>query len=198
MFNPTSIIETVGLLGVFIIVFCESGIFFGFFLPGDTLLFTAGIFAAGGYFSLPLLIAGSIVACILGDNVGYLTGKKMGRGLFEKDASFFFNKKRVYDAEHFYQRHGAVTIIVARFIPVVRTFAPIVAGVAQMHYRTFFVFNIIGGVLWATLIPLVGYYFGGLIPNIETYIFPILLVVLAISFLPFLLKLAHHIWIRNR
>ncbi len=185
MLDPATLIKTIGLLGISLIIFAESGLFFGFFLPGDTLLFAAGIFALEGYFPITLLIGVCVLAAILGDNVGYWTGNTMGRGLFERDASFFFNKNRIYDAERFYNKHGSVTIIAARFIPVIRTFAPIVAGVARMRYKTFFIFNVLGAMMWATLLPLMGYYFGSIIPNPDKLLFPILAFVIFISFAPF-------------
>ncbi len=184
MLDPVTLIKTIGLLGISLMIFAESGLFFGFFLPGDTLLFSAGIFASLGYFPISILIGVCIVAAIVGDNVGYWTGITMGRSLFERDTSFFFNKNRIYDAERFYKKHGSITIIAARFIPVIRTFAPIVAGVAKMRYKTFFLYNVVGGILWATLVPLMGYYLGSVLPNPDKLLFPILIFVLFISFLP--------------
>jgi len=192
MLDPILIIKTAGLLGIFLIVFSESGLFFGFFLPGDTLLFAAGIFAFQGLFPLTLLIGIIAIAAILGGNVGYWSGKSMGRKLFERDASFFFNKNRVYDVEKFYQKHGPITIIVSRFIPLLRTFSPIVAGVGLMKYKTFALYNIIGGLLWAITIPMLGYYFGRLIPNPDQFVLPVAILVLGVSFLPFFVKLVHH------
>jgi membrane-associated protein len=192
MFDPNIIIKTAGLVGIALAVFAESGLFFGFFLPGDTLLFAAGIFASQGVFSLSVLIIICAISAILGDTVGYWTGKKVGKAFFERETSLFFSKKRIYQAEHFYQKHGSATIILARFIPIIRTFAPIVAGVAKMHYKTFALYNTIGGILWAVLIPTLGYYFGGLIPNIDQYIMIILFLVIGFSFLPFVIKLIHH------
>lgn len=192
MFDPNLIIKTAGLVGISLIVFAESGLFFGFFLPGDTLLFAAGIFASQGVFPIETLILICAVSAILGDTVGYWTGKKVGKAFFEKETSIFFSRKRIYQAEHFYQKHGSATIILARFIPIIRTFAPIVAGVAKMHYKTFALYNTIGGILWSVSIPLLGYYFGGLIPNPDRFILPILLMVIGFSFLPFIFKLIHH------
>jgi membrane-associated protein len=184
MLDPVTLVKTIGLLGISLIIFAESGLFFGFFLPGDTLLFAAGIFASQGYFPIALLIIVCSIAAIIGDNVGYWTGSTMGRGLFERETSFFFNKNRIHDAERFYNKHGSITIIAARFIPVIRTFAPIVAGVAKMRYKTFFAYNVIGGVLWATLVPLMGYYLATLIPNPDALLAPIVACVILISFLP--------------
>jgi membrane-associated protein len=198
MLDPTVIIKAAGLIGIFLIVFAESGLFFGFFLPGDTLLFAAGIFASQGLFSISVLIGICTIAAVLGDTVGYWMGKKMGRKLFEKDATFFFNKKRVLEAEHFYRKYGSVTIIIARFIPIIRTFAPIVAGVAGMQYRTFVTYNVIGGIVWCVTLPLLGYYLGSMIPNPDTFLLPILFLVLAFSFLPLAVKFAHHLITRKR
>jgi membrane-associated protein len=193
MFDPITIIKTIGLLGVFLAICVESGVFFGFFLPGDTLLFASGIFASQGLFPLAVVIAGCAVAAIIGDNIGYWTGKKMGRKLFEKSETLFFNKKRITDAEHFYERYGSITIIMARFVPIMRTFAPIIAGIGLMKYKTFFTYNIIGGVLWATIVPMLGYFLGSLIPNPDHYILPVVLFVLFISFAPVLGKVVHHV-----
>jgi len=198
LLDPIVIIKTVGLLGVFLAVCLESGVFFGFFLPGDTLLFAAGIFASQGFFLLPVVIIGCAIAAIIGDSIGYWTGKKMGRSLFEKNASFFFNKNRVDDAEHFYHKYGAVTIIIARFIPVIRTFAPIVAGVGRMQYKTFVAYNIIGGVLWATFVPILGFYLGSMIPNPDKYLLPVVLLVFFFSFVPVLMKVVFNTLTRKR
>ena len=192
MLDPNLIIKTAGLLGIFLIVFSESGMPFGFFLPGDTLLFAAGIFAFQGLFPIGLVITVIFAAGILGGNVGYWIGKNMGRKLFEREASFIFNKKRILDVENFYKKYGPVTVIFARFIPFLRTFSPIVAGVGVMHYKTFFLYNIVGSIIWATTMPTLGYYFGRLIPNPDQYVLPVAILVLAVSFLPFLIKLGYH------
>ena len=192
MLNTITIIQTLGLVGIFLIIFTESGLFFGFFLPGDSLLFTAGIFAFKGFFSLSTLMILCAVAAILGDSVGYWTGKNMGRRLFERDAGFFFKKKRIYDAEHFYKKHGKYAIIIARFIPIIRTFAPIVAGLGRMDYKTFLSYNIIGGILWAVSILSLGYFLGQMIPNIDVYLLPIVILIIFISTVPVLVKLIRH------
>ncbi len=188
MFDPISLIKTVGLIGVISIVFAESGLFFGFFLPGDSLLFTAGIFASQGFLNLEILLLGCIVAAILGDSVGYWSGKKYGRKLFERDSGFFFKKQRLYDAENFYQKHGKLTIVIARFVPIIRTFAPIVAGIGNMKYKTFISYNIFGGVLWASGMILGGYFLGKIIPNPDRYILPIALFIILISVVPIFIK----------
>jgi membrane-associated protein len=188
MLDPVIIIKAVGVIGIILIIFAETGLFFGFFLPGDSLLFTAGIFASQGFISLEVLIIGGIIAAILGDSVGYWSGKKYGRKLFEKDSGFFFKKQRLYDAEEFYEKHGKSTIIIARFVPIIRTFAPIVAGIGKMHYLTFISYNIFGGIIWVGGMSLLGYFLGGLIPDPDKYILPIALLIIFISVVPILIK----------
>ena len=187
--DPITIIKAVGVLGIILIVFAETGLFFGFFLPGDSLLFTAGIFASQGYLSIEILLIGCIIAAILGDSVGYWSGKKYGRKLFDRDEGFFFKRKRLYDAEIFYEKHGKSTIIIARFVPVIRTFAPIVAGIGNMKYSSFISYNIFGGIFWVSGLLLLGYFLGGLIPNPDTYIIPIALLIIVVSFIPIIIKM---------
>ncbi len=192
------IIKAVGLIGIFLIVFAESGLFFGFFLPGDSLLFSAGLIAAGGFFDIRILILGCIIAAILGDSVGYFMGKKMGPKLFYKDTGFFFKKKRVEDAEAFYKKHGIYTIVLARFVPIIRTFAPIVAGIGKMKYKTFLSYNIFGGILWVLLVVSLGYFLGRIIPNPDIYILPIVIGIVGISLLPLVYKYAINRWKHNK
>jgi membrane-associated protein len=189
MFEPLVLIEAVGLIGIILIIFAETGLFFGFFFPGDSLLFTAGILASQGFLNVYALVIGCILASILGDSIGYWSGKKYGRKLFERDSGYFFKKKRLYDAEVFYEKHGKYAIIIARFVPVVRTFAPIVAGIGSMHYRTFISYNIIGGIFWASLMILMGYFMGQVIPDPDKYILPIAFLIILISFLPIFFKI---------
>jgi membrane-associated protein len=189
MLEPLFLIETVGLIGVILIVFAETGLFFGFFFPGDSLLFTAGILASQGIFNIYYLLIFCTIAAILGDSVGYWSGKKYGRKLFERDAGFFFKKKRIQDAEKFYEKYGKYTIIIARFVPIVRTFAPIVAGIGNMHYLTFISYNILGGIFWVFGITLIGYIFGGFITNPDKYIIPVALLIIFISFIPIFIKI---------
>ena len=188
MFDLLHFIQTVGVAGICAIVFLESGIFFGFFLPGDSLLFTAGLLASQGFLNITILFVLCSVFAIAGDSVGYWTGKNMGRALFEKEAGFFFKKKRLHQAETFYQKHGKYTIILARFVPIIRTFAPIVAGVARMDYRTFLSYNIIGGILWSVSVLSLGYFLGNIIPNPDKYILPIIVVIIFISLLPVIIS----------
>ena|SRR3990167_546182 len=183
-FDLENLIRTVGYFGVFGIVFAESGLLIGIFLPGDSLLFTAGFLASVGVFNIYLLVFGCFVAAVLGDNVGYLFGKKVGPRLFSREDSFWFHRKHLERAEKFYEKHGGKTIILARFTPVIRTFAPIVAGAANMSYRTFFFYNVIGGFLWAIGITVLGYIAGNSIPNVDKYILPILVVIIFVSLLP--------------
>ena len=178
-----ALIKTIGLLGVFGFVFAESGLLIGFFLPGDSLLFTAGFLASQGLFNIWVLAIGSFIAAVVGDSVGYEFGKKVGPKLFTRDDSVIFNKEHLIRAQVFYERHGGKTIILARFMPVIRTFAPIVAGIGKMKYRTFVAYNIIGGVLWAIGLSLLGYFLGRAF-DIDKYILPIVGGILVLSVLP--------------
>jgi len=188
MLDPILIIKTVGIIGIIFIVFAETGLFFGFFLPGDSLIFTAGIFASQGFFDIKILLISCIVAAIIGDSVGYWSGKKYGRRLFDRDSGFFFKKKRLYDAELFYEKYGKSTIIIARFVPIIRTFAPIVAGIGNMNYPLFISYNIFGGIFWVSTMLLLGYFLGSLIPNPDAYIIPVALFIILISVFPLVFK----------
>jgi membrane-associated protein len=170
-----------GLLAIGGTVFAESGLLIGFFLPGDTLLFGAGILAAQGVFNMPLLIVIVIVAAIIGDNVGYSIGRRTGRRLFQKKESILFKPERLELAEKFYEQHGGKTIILARFVPVVRTFAPMVAGISKMPRRNFMLYNIVGGVLWGGGVTLTGYFLGKQMPWLEEFITPVILGIVLIS-----------------
>ena len=182
--DPQNLLITFGTIGLFLIVFAESGLFFGFFLPGDSLLFTAGLFAAEGTLNLPLILVGCFVAAVAGDQVGYLFGQRVGPALFRRPDSRLFKQEYVERAQEFFARHGAKTIVLARFVPIVRTFAPILAGVGRMPYRTFLSFNVIGGFLWAIGVTLLGFWLGNLIPDIDRYLLPIIVLIIALSFLP--------------
>ncbi len=196
-FDLAQIIQTIGYVGLFAIVFAESGLFFGFFLPGDSLLVTAGLLATQGYFNIFLLIFLLSIAAILGDSTGYWMGKKFGKRIFSKlkvdkaNLSLFARlnyslrkKEHIVTAGEFYKKHGNQTIILARFIPYVRTFAPIVAGIGEMDYRRFLTFNIIGGAGWATLMLVIGFFLGRVIPNVDRYLIPIILIIIVASFMP--------------
>lgn len=193
MFDPASIIKAIGLIGIFLVIFTETGLLVGFFLPGDSILFTAGIFASQGFLNIYVLLIGCIVAAILGDSLGYFIGKKYGRKVFNKEESFFFKRAYLLQTEQFYKKHGKYTITIARFVPIVRTFAPVVGGVGNMRYRSFLFYNILGGILWVTSVLFLGYFLGGLIPGIEGYLIPIVLLIIVFSFIPIIIKI-----LRNR
>ncbi len=179
-----SLITTAGYAGVSAIVFAESGLLIGFFLPGDSLLFTAGFLASQGIFDITLLTALMFTAAVLGDSVGYSFGSRVGRRLFQRPDSRLFKKEYLERAENFYRKHGVKTIILARFIPVVRTFAPIVAGVSNMPYRTFVLFNVVGAALWAAGLTLLGFWLGSKVPHIDRYIIPVLAIIILLSIAP--------------
>jgi len=183
------LIRTVGYLGVFTIVFLESGLLIGFFFPGDSLLFTAGFLASQGYLDISILVIGSFIFAVAGDSIGYFIGKKLGPKIFNKEKSIFFHKKHLASAQKFYDKHGGKTIILARFVPVIRAFAPVVAGVGKMDYKKFVTFNLVGGALWAIGVTLAGFYLGKLIPDVDKYLLPIVGLIIIASVLPGL----HHI-----
>lgn len=184
MFDITALIKTVGYIGILGIVFAESGLFIGFFLPGDSLLFTAGFLASQGYLDIATLCLLSFIGAVAGDSFGYAFGKKVGPKIFTKDDSLFFHKEHIARAQHFYEKHGPKTIIIARFMPIVRTFAPILAGVGSMKYRTFLTYNIVGALLWAVGLSLLGFFLGNSIPNIDRYLLPIIALIILASVLP--------------
>lgn len=188
-FDLVKIIETVGYLGVFAIIFAESGLLVGFFLPGDSLLFTAGFLASQGFFNIVTLSTLTFIAAVMGDSVGYAFGQKVGKKLFQREDSIFFHKKHLIRAQNFYEKHGGKAITIARFLPIVRTFAPIVAGMGDMQYKRFLFYNVLGGFLWAVLIPVLGYYLGSVIPGVDKYLLPILAVIIILSVLPTVIHL---------
>lgn len=179
-----TLIKTVGLIGVWAIVFAESGLLIGFFLPGDSLLFTAGFLASQGYLNFYILAFGSFIAAVAGDNVGYTFGQRVGKRLFQKEDSLFFHKDHLLKAQDFYKKHGRKTIILARFIPIVRTFAPIVAGMGDMEYKTFFFYNVVGGFLWAVGLSLLGFVLGNTVPGVKENIDLIVIGIIIVSILP--------------
>ncbi|MDP3784732.1 MAG: DedA family protein [bacterium] len=187
-----TLIESTGYLGLFGIIFAESGLFVGFFLPGDSLLFTAGLLASQGYLNIFMLLTVCFLGAVLGDSFGYMFGKKIGPALFTKERSLFFHREYIERAIIFYEKHGAKTIVLARFLPIVRTFAPILAGVGKMHYPTFLFYNFMGAGLWAIGLTLLGYHLGNIVPNIERYLIPIVLVIIVISILPPLFHIIKH------
>jgi len=183
------LVEYVGYPGLFAAVFFESGVFFGFFLPGSSMLFTAGLLATKGLFSIWVLIPLLTLAAVLGDSAGYWFGNRVGVSLFFKKDTRFFKHQYLEQAKDFYEKHGFQAVILARFIPIVRTFAPIIAGIANMRYRTFLAYNIFGGLLWAAGITFAGYYLGRRLPGIEHYITPVILIIIAVSLIPILWEL---------
>jgi membrane-associated protein len=183
MFDVTTILQTGGLLILFLIIFAESGMMVGFFFPGDTLLFSAGILAAAGKISLPETLAVIAFAAILGDNIGYQIGKVLGPKLFKKD-SLVFRHEYIMQAEKFYEKYGSKTMLVAHFIPIVRTFAPVTAGAGKMNRKQFFIYDAIGDITWTLLVTLLGYFIGSRIPGIEHYIEPVLLAIVLVFLLP--------------
>jgi membrane-associated protein len=178
------IVQAAGYVGLFVIVFLESGIPIGFLFPGDSLLFTAGLLASTGIFNIIALAGLVTLAAILGDSTGYYLGSKYGRCLFAKEDAMFLSKKNLERTEAFYEKYGARAVILARFVPVVRTFAPILAGVGSMKYSTFLRYNIVGALLWGTGVTLLGYFLGTLVPNVDRYLVPIVLAIIVISFAP--------------
>jgi len=178
------LIETAGYIGLFAIIFAESGLFFGFFFPGDSLLFTAGLLASQGIFNIWILTASLALAAILGDNVGYWFGAKVGPALFSREDSFFFHKRHLERTRIFYEKYGPQAILLARFIPIIRTFAPIFAGVGNMRYSLFLAYNIAGGILWSVGCTLLGYFLGRALPQSEGYLLPITLIIVVVSILP--------------
>ncbi len=184
MFDLVSIIKIGGYLGLFAIIFAESGLFFGFFLPGDSLLFTAGFLASQGYLSIVPLVVLLFIAAVSGDAVGYWFGRKVGPKIFTRPKSFFFNPEHIVKTSQFFETHGPKTILLARFVPIVRTFAPIMAGIGGMQYKTFARYNVVGGFVWAVGMTTLGFAFGQRVPNAEKYILPIVLTILVISFIP--------------
>lgn len=191
-------IEQIGYIGVWAVIFAESGLLVGFFLPGDSLIFTAGLLASPtfGFFHIAPLIIGSWIAAVVGDNVGYEFGKHVGRRLFQKEDSLLFHKDNLIKAQNFYDKHGGKAIILARFMPVVRTFAPIVAGIGNMDHKRFTFFNLIGGSLWVLGLGFAGYFLGNIIPaeSIDKYLLPIIGVIVVASVVPPLL----HLYKENR
>ena len=182
----------VGYVALFGIIFSETGLMLGFFLPGDSLLVTAGLFAARGELDIWILIPLLLVAAITGNTTGYTIGRKAGRPLFDRPQSKLFRRDHLIKTRAFYERYGGITIILAQFMPFARTFAPVVAGVADMPYRRFATFNITGAVLWIPGMTLIGYFLGRTVPGIEKHIEYVIAIVVFVSILPMLIKYAQH------
>ncbi len=186
-YSLTTLVELIGYPGLFAAVFLESGVFFGFFLPGASMLFTAGLLASQGFFDVFILVPLLTLAAILGDNVGYWFGAKVGYRLFLRPNSRFFKHEHLERAKDFYDRRGGRTIFLARFVPVLRTFVPIVAGVVRMNYRNFIWYNMLGALVWGSGVTLAGYYLGAF-PFVEKYFSVIVLCIIVITTVPLVLE----------
>jgi len=188
IYDVEALVRLGGIVGLTAIVFTETGLLVGFFLPGDSLLVTAGLFAARGDLAVvPLLVALSLAA-IIGDTVGYNIGARAGPRLFTRPDSLLFNRKHLVTTKEFYERHGPFTIVIARFIPILRTFAPVVAGIGAMEYRRFIFYNVIGGIGWVCCMVMGGYFLGQMIPNIHKHIDKVIVIVIVLSLLPAIIK----------
>lgn len=187
-----ALVQTFGYVGLLAVVFAESGVFAGFFLPGDSLLFTAGLLASQGVLNIGVLVVLVPVAAILGDNFGYWFGAKIGPKIFSREDSFFFHKHHIERARNFYKKYGPKAIVLSRFVPIVRTFTPVLAGVGQMPYRVFMKYNMMGGILWGSGVLLLGYFLGASVPGIDKYLLPIILAIIVISFLPVVYEVIKH------
>jgi len=188
-----SLVQLVGYPGIFAMIFAESGILIGVFFPGASLLFASGVLAAAGVFNIWILVPGLLIAAVLGDSVGYWFGTKVGTALYSRPDSRLFRKEYIEKTKIFFDKYGTRTVLVARFIPIVRTFAPILAGVGAMTYKTFLFYNILGAILWAGGVTLLGYFLGRSIPDAERFILPLVLVIVGFTLIP----LAVHWW-QNR
>ncbi len=189
MLDVTKIIESGGLLVVALIIFAESGLLAGFFLPGDTLLFSAGFFAAQGKLPLFWLLPLVIVSAIAGYEVGYRIGSRFGRRLFHKPDGLLFRQEYLEKSEIFYEKHGGKTVMLSRFVPVVRTFAPIVAGIGRMPKGRFLIFNAAGAIVWGGGVVLLGNFLGSRVPNIDKYLLPAVGLAMVMTFGPMIYHL---------
>jgi membrane-associated protein len=200
LFHQLTDVETLvrlgGLSAMTFIVFAETGLLVGFFLPGDSLLVTAGVFAGTGQLDIVRLNAVLVVAAIAGDTVGYWFGRKTGPALFKRPKSLLFNPDHLRRAHDFYEKHGGKTIVLARFMPIIRTFAPIVAGMGQMSYRRFLFFNVFGGALWVLSMTLIGYFLGQ-VPGVREHIEIVIITVIFLSILPGIIAFLKE-WLKNR
>ena len=195
--DPKEIIDSMspyGELAVIAIVFAETGLLVGFFLPGDSLLFTAGLLAHDGKLNIGLLLIGVFLAAVIGDQVGYQFGKRAGPSIFRKPDARLFRHEYVEHTRRFFEKHGPKTIVLARFVPIVRTFAPVLAGVGEMRWRTFATFNVVGALVWAVGVTLLGYALGSAIgaDNVDKYLYPIIGVIILASFVPPFLEWRKH------
>jgi membrane-associated protein len=191
LLHPDKLIEAFGTIGLFLIIFAESGLFFGFFLPGDSLLFTAGVLCAKAdspLWPLPVVLIGVAVAAVAGDQVGYVFGRRVGPALFRRPDSRLFKQAHVEKAQKYFEEHGPKTIFLARFVPIVRTFAPIVAGVGRMDYRVFLTYNVVGGLTWAVGITTLGFLLGEAV-DIDKYLLPVVGLIIVASVIPVVLEI---------
>jgi len=190
--DPVQLVQWGGYIGLTLIIFAETGLLVGFFLPGDSLLVTAGLLIGSGVVDLNIWTINLLLipAAIIGDATGYWIGRRAGRALFQREDSRFFKRKHLIQTHEFYERHGGKTIIMARFIPIVRTFAPVVAGVAEMSYGRFAMFNVVGGIGW--ILSMLGYFLGNTIPGLDKHIELLALVIIAISLLPLGIEYLRH------
>jgi len=186
--NPESIIRYGGLYLLLIVVFAETGLFVGFFLPGDSLLFTAGLLCATGILQIhpSLLVALIVFAAVTGNMTGYAFGKNIGVLLFKRKSGFLFRQEHLVTANEFYKKHGKKTIILSRFLPIVRTFAPIIAGIVKLEYHKFFIYSLIGAVLWVSSLVLTGFYMGKYVPKTKDYLEYIVIFLIVITSIPFI------------
>jgi membrane-associated protein len=191
--NPQVLVAEAGLVGLALIIFSETGLLVGFFLPGDSLLISAGLFSAGGHLPIWPMVWILTAAAIIGDATGYFIGKKLGTSLYSREDSIFFKRKHIEHTREFYEKHGGKTIILARFIPIVRTFAPTVAGVAGMKYRSFVIYNVLGAFIWIWSLLFAGYFLGRTFPKINDHIHTVVVVVVILSVLPIVIK-----WFKSR
>ena len=194
IYDVEALVRIGGLMALIAIVFVETGLFLGFFLPGDSLLVTAGLFAARGDLGLWSIFLFVSLAAIVGDTVGYTIGARTGPKIFTREDSLLFHKKHLITTKEFYDRYGGVTIIIARFMPIVRTFAPLVAGVGGMEYRRFVFYNVAGGVGWVVSMTSLGYFLGKAVPGIDRHIHVVIAVVIFLSLLPAIIKFARDRW----
>lgn len=190
IYDVEGLVHVGGIIGLTAIVFTETGLLIGFFLPGDSLLVTAGLFAARGDLDVAVLVACLIGAAVFGDTLGYNIGARAGPKLFSRPDSFLFNRKHLIATNEFYERHGPFTIVVARFVPIIRTFAPVVAGIGAMEYRRFLAYNVMGGMGWVLATVLSGYFLGQIVPNIHDHLHKIIAAVIVLSILPMIIKIA--------
>lgn len=188
--DPLAMVQAGGYVGIALLVFAESGLLVGIFLPGDTLLFAAGLLSGGGVLSYGPLAAIVVIAAILGDSVGYWFGRNVGGALFKRPDSRLFKQEYLRRTEVFYKKYGARAVVLARFVPIIRTIAPILAGVARMNYGSFLTYNVLGAFVWGAGVVSLGYFLGAVVPGIERYILPISLGIILVSFLPILVNLS--------